>query len=386
MKARYCPQLAVLKTPAGILARLSQSNLAGLLAPHAEFLASIDLSPECLAAEAGLEDLRARLLGGTQPLPADLAEKLDWLEALSNSEGIRRLEDGHTTLVERLRDPSDSAEDLAVKVVLAAPEVASHECFRQAGQRPRVMTAYRVRRGSPLLEATSERIERLRCLLSTWFGANGRSRCCLVRGLTVGSGLQLTVSHGEPVRTINVIDDAEAAIHARRLRYERQDELVFHAATAEWQVSGFGHRIQECYRLALGEVFHGDRHALSRSSRYSLEPLRDGPEVLAPNFHGAIQYAELAMLRVQSGRTATTFEGPGTFAEVSGIAPRIGAATLVAARLNLKVSGRRRLLPITICPSEDKVSGIHSHPAIEPWLVEKGFSRIAHDEELLVSA
>ena len=54
-------------------------------------------------------------------------------------------------------------------------------------------------------------------------------------------------------------------------------------------------------------------------------------------------------------------------------------ANLLEARIDLKLAGRRRLVPVVLNPVRDKVCGIHLDPAIEPWLAERGFSHAYHE-------
>lgn len=61
-------------------------------------------------------------------------------------------------------------------------------------------------------------------------------------------------------------------------------------------------------------------------------------------------------------------------------------ANLLEARIDLKLAGRRRLVPVVLNPVRDKVSGIHLDHAIEPWLAERGFSHADHETLFLESA
>jgi len=61
-------------------------------------------------------------------------------------------------------------------------------------------------------------------------------------------------------------------------------------------------------------------------------------------------------------------------------------AVFLEARIDLKIAGKRRLVPVVLNPLRDKISGPHLHEAIEPWLAERGFSNTAYETFVLESA
>jgi hypothetical protein len=61
-------------------------------------------------------------------------------------------------------------------------------------------------------------------------------------------------------------------------------------------------------------------------------------------------------------------------------------AVLLEARLDLKISSRRQMVPVILNPHRDKVCGLHLDNAIEPWLAQRGFSNQSHETFFLESA
>ncbi|MEI8313604.1 MAG: hypothetical protein WCH98_22885, partial [Verrucomicrobiota bacterium] len=175
---------------------------------------------------------------------------------------------------------------------------------------------------------------------------------------------------------------------SRLLRPERVDVAHFRHLTGEWQISGIGAQLQELYRQAFGVAFHGSANALVHSKRYSLEPLRDGPSCLKCDINSRIQVAELVSLKIAlpSGNHIT-IGGGDAFKGILEMNPMLlHTAILLEAKINLKISNRRRLAQVVLNPLCDKVSGIHLDDAIEPWLKARHFANDSHEGFVLESA
>jgi hypothetical protein len=61
-------------------------------------------------------------------------------------------------------------------------------------------------------------------------------------------------------------------------------------------------------------------------------------------------------------------------------------AAFIEARIDLKLAHRRSLVPLTLNPRDDKVSGVHLDDAIETWLIERHFAHSSHESFVLESA
>lgn len=259
--------------------------------------------------------------------------------------------DGYEALVKRLRDNTDSDEDLAVKILIHAPEIAWREFDRQALQAKRSLVSFSSNPAFKFLPPNSQRVAQLESLLGPWFEEDGNPS-------------------------------------SKILRPERVDVAHYRHLTGEWQISGIGRRIQDLYRQAFGTVFHASPHALVHSKRYSLEPLREGPSILKCDPAARVQHASLAALKVElpSGNQVLVTRGD-IFQGLAEMNPLlIRAAVLLEARLDLKIAARRQPVPVILNPLRDKICGLHLDPAIEPWLAERGFSNQRHETFFLESA
>jgi hypothetical protein len=284
-------------------------------------------------------------------------------------------------------EPDDSAEDLAVKILLHAPDVAWREFDRRVLQVRRSLVSFSQNPSLKFLTPDDQRIAQLENLMSPWFLKNARSGNCRVHVRQERGGAAFVIRHGDLLKRIGVYDE-DGRSSSKILRPERVDVAHFRHATGEWQISGIGGRLQELYRQAFGTVFHGSPNALAHSKRYSLNPLREGPSILVCDPNSQIPFAELVALKVElPGGQQVFFSRGNIFNALSALnASLLKGAVFLEARIDLKIAGKRRLVPVVLNPLRDKISGPHLHEAIEPWLAERGFSNITHETFLLESA
>jgi len=371
-----------------ILTRLKRENLHSFLGPFHLYFHQRGVPLDALRdPEDPLEELCAVLASPTESTPAELVERLELLDLIAHSESALHFEDGYNALVASLRNEGDSIEDLAAKIIVTAPDVAWREFDRQALAKPRVLTSYRVQQGLPLLQMTPERMNELRDRLSPWFSENARSAACQIHPRVDDDGVSFVIRHGDLLRRINVLEE-DGSSSSRILRPECQDVAYYRTATHEWQISGVGHQLQELYRKALGAVLHGSEFAMARSDRYSLEPLRDGEIALKTDFHGHVQFVELTMLKIElPNGCRLTIDRGRVFESIISINPFIlRTAPLLEAVLNFKISGRKKQIAVKLTPGNDRVTGIQFDPAIEAWLVERGFSTEIDESFIRASA
>lgn len=359
-----------------VLSRLKRASIITLLEPYADYFAARGAPLDRIRDEA--EPLDAVVSVITSPVdstPPELVERLELLDLISHPQSAIHFEDGYAALVAEHREEDDSPDDLSVKLLVHAPDVAWREFDRRVLQARRSLVAFRVRPGLRFLPPDEQRTARFRELVVPWFRDNARSGICHLHAREEPGGVSFVIRHGDLLKRIGVYDEAGNAA-SRILRPERVDVAHYRHATGEWQISGIGARLQETYRQAFGAAFHGAAKALVHSQRYSLEPLREGAAALACDPRATVQFAELVHLRVElPGGSQVTIGRGDVFEALRDLHPQLlQTAVLLEARIDLKLSGRRRLAPVVLNPLRDKVSGTHVHDAIEPWLAERGFA------------
>ena len=372
----------------GVLSGLKRTSILMLLSPYADYFAARGAPLDEIGDDsASRSDVVSVITSPVESTPADLVERLELIDLISGTQSAINFEDGYQQLVEKLREDGDSTDDLAVKILIHAPDVAWREFDRQAIQAPRSLVALGVRPGLKFRLPNARRIEHFRELVIPWFKANDRSGICHVHVREESNGVSFVIRHGDPLRRIGVYEE-DGKPGSRLLRPERVDVAHYRHLAGEWQISGIGVRLQELYRQAFGTAFHGSANALVHSKRYSLEPLRDGPSCLKCDINSRIQVADLVSLKIElpSGNHVT-IGGGDAFKGILEMNPMLlQTATLLEARINLKIAHRRRLAPVVLNPLCDKVSGIHLDDAIEPWLKARHFANDSHEGFVLESA
>ncbi len=370
---------------AGVLNEMKPSSIAALLSPYAEYFLSRGVEIRQVA-EPGFDFniLAAVLAHCVEETPPKLVENLDLLDLISGTQSTLNFETESHEITQRLLEADDSPADLAVKILLQAPDVALREFNRQSLNARRSMVSLRIKPGLPTFPVTRELVEKLKAEVVPWFRDNARSEACIVHHMEVGTGDSFVVKHGELLKRMSIFDAAgneDSCI----VRPGKVDVAIFNRFTGEWQISGIGVKLQELYRQAFGKVFHGTKDALTYSKRYSLEPLRDGPDALKCDLSATVQFAELKSLKLELPSGQPILIGkPPVFEALEHFVPGILAdAPLLEATLSLKLVNRRSRVLVRICPERDIIHGDNADPAIDAWLVEHGF---ANDESRLLAS
>lgn len=152
--------------------------------------------------------------------PADLVERLELLNLISDPQSGINFKDDYQALVKRLRGPDDSDEDLAVNILIHAPEIAWREFDRQALQAKRSLVAFSHNHSRKFLPPTPQRIAHLQNLLGPWFEENARSGICHVHVREEPSGTSFVIRHGDLLKRIGVFGD-DGSSYSKILRPER---------------------------------------------------------------------------------------------------------------------------------------------------------------------
>lgn len=371
---------------AGVLKDMKPATLNALLSPHAGYFRTREISIEQVAEpDFDFAALAAVLALSTEQTPPELVEHLDLLDLISDSQSSLNFETEYHQIVQRLREPDDGPADVAVKILLRAPDIALREFNRQSLNADRSLVSFRLKPGMPVLPFTPDSIERLKSILMPWFKENARSPACTIHHLSEASGEAFVIRHGDTLKRVGVVD-GEGNRDSHIFRPEQLDVANFNRMTGEWQVSGRGAKLQGLYREALGAVFHGSLNALAHSNRYSLEPLRDGPSSLRCDIYSTVQFAELKSLKLEiPGGQQLTFNRAPVFEALEYTnAGLLSTAVLLEATIGFKLANRRSRVLVRICPERDTIFGNASDPAIDAWLIEHQFAN--DDVQLVASA
>ena len=372
---------------ADTLRSMNPQNLERLLFPFYAYFESRDLDLNGLIVGGfDFDRLAAILASARDNTPPRLIEQIDTLDLISNSQSLLNFETEYHDAVKLLHEEGDTEADLAVKLLLDYPDVASREYDRQALRADRSLVSFRVREGMNFLDIDKARLGRFKRTVSPWFEENARSGAGIVQHHEDADGHAFVIRHGDLLKRVGVLVDDDGTQDSIVIRPERVDVAHYHSSTGEWQVSGLGRKIQELYRIAFGKVFHGSANALVRSQRYALSPLLEGPESIQCDPSSTVQFAELQRISVMTpGGQRFIVEKGDVFEGLLALPGHIlQSSELREAVISLKLVNRSRRVRVRICPDRDVITGNHLDPAIDAWLLERGF---ANDEgKLLASA
>ena len=347
----------------GVLANMNRSSVRDLLSPFTRYFESRGVPLGAVEDENfDLTRLFEVLASPIESTPPELVERLELLDLIAETQSALNFETEFHDLVKRLRHDKDTTADLAVKILIHAPDIAWREFDRRALQKPRSLVSFRVAEELPFRGISEARIEEFRSIVAPWFDGNARSGVCRVHHRQEPGGIAFVIRHGDMLKRFDVLDE-EGNSASRILRPEAVDVAHFREMAGEWQVSGIGTKVQSLYREAFGLVFHGSRTALAPAQRYSLEPLREGPPVLACDLAGPVQWANLVSLKLElpGGQRVTidrrVFEG----LDALNVA-LLPTAGLLEACIDLKLAGRRSLVKLKISPERDTIQRPDRHP------------------------
>ena len=367
----------------GNLQRMKASTFRAFFEPHRDYLRSRGVQLPADIENYDFERLSFVMTNPDLGTPPGFVEELELLDLITGPQSVFQFERDYAEVVDRVREEDDSAADLAVKILRAAPEIAWREFDRRALQCERSFAAFVAAPELSVLDFTEARRAALESTLGAWFERNARTSWCLVRHHANDHGTSFIVCHGDMLNRVGVIEDGSPA--QKILRPERLDIVHFRSATRHWFISGVGSRLIEEYRQAFGMTLHGTPTALAPAHRFSLDPLARGPSCLECPTTGQINYARLKSVKVQAADGQRSDVSNGDLFGFTRSALRAGSK-LVEARIALKVSGRRRQVVVRISIERDSLTGAVDIPAVERWLVNAGFV-IPHDSgNILASA
>ncbi len=357
-----------------VLKKVKAEHLLALLAPHREYLASRGFAWPPTGQPIEYDQLADVLAVTNAATPPELVDQLHLVDLLADDQQTFDFESEYAALVRKLQKPDDSPADVALKILLDSPDVAWRAFDRHALKVKRSMASFLADEAKAFHEPTKERLKKLEVAMAPWFQDSNRSDVCRVHAMRDEEMWAFVIRHGDPIARIGIITEKGESSSAL-FRPERLDVAFFNPKTREWLISGGSRLLKEMYQEKLGAVLHGSKHALSRSDRYTLEPLHRGPEVLAESGVEAVRTAGLKEVTIvlPSGVEMSLKKGDVFAALVEQQRLVHGAAEVVQATFGLMLSHRRRWLHVTITPGSNSVSGAAGIGVVDAWLEDRGF-------------
>ena len=368
-----------------VLKKIKAENLLALLTPHRDYLAARGFAWPQTEKEALNVEKLANVLASPHPsTPPELVDSLELIDVLADEQQYFDFEGEHHALVAKLQAPQDSPGDIALKILMHSPEIAWRAFDKRAVRVKRTLASYLADESKTFREPTRERIKKLEAELAPWFESTNRSGTCRIHALREDGTFAFVIRHGDPVSRVGTITE-KGESSSVLFRPERLDVAFYNPQSREWLISGGSRLLKEKYQEKLGLVLHGSAQALTPSDRYTLEPLRNGPDLLIESGVEAVRTATLKEVTVilPDGVEMTLKKG-NVFAELMRqIAQHRDAIEIVEATFALLLSNKRRWLRVVVSPSRNTVSVTSSSSIVDAWLEDRGFVSHANAEVLV---
>ena len=323
----------------------------------------------------------AKVLTSPRPdTPPELVDNLELIDILADDQQLFEFEGDYHALVSELQEPEDTAADIALKILLYSPDVAWRAFDKRAVHVKRSLASFLASVDKPFREPNKMRLKKLEAEMSPWFESKNRSNACRVHAMQEDGSWAFIIRHGDPVSRVGTITD-QGESSSVLFRPERLDVAFFSLQTCEWLISG-SRTLKEMYQERFGEVLHGSHRALSPSNRYTLEPLRRGPDVLAESGIEGVRTAVLkeVTLLLPNG-VEMSLKKSDVFAELMRQNEQHqDAIEFVEAKFGILLSNRRRWVQVVVSPARNSVSC--SMSIVESWLEDRGFIIHANAEVL----
>lgn len=370
----------------GVLKKVQAANLLAFLGPYRDYLKRRGFAwPD---SEAALDcNALARVLAAPHPdMPPDLVDQLELVDLLGEEQQYLAFESDYSALVQKLQDPRDSAADIAMRILRHNPRIAWKAFDKRALTVHRALSSFLADEAKAFRPPTDERIAKIEAALAPLFDKTNRSSACRVNPMHEDGQWAFVIRHGEPVARIGTISETGES-GSLLFRPERLDVAYFNPEKREWLISGGSKVLKEMYREQFGAVFHGSRHALSPSDRYTLDPLRQGPAWL--NDHGmdglrAVMLKEIT-IQLPVGVNMKLTRGD-VFAELMRQRGIYGEGIeFVEATFALLLRHMKRILHVKVKPLRNVVSGAGGIGLVDEWLENRGFVLTDANTEILAN-
>ena len=367
-----------------VLKKVKPTYLLRLLKPYRPYLTDRGFKwPEPETAPIDFENLSTVLASAHPATPPDLVDNLELIDILSDEQQLFDFEGEHHALIAELQEPNDSPADIALKILLYSPEIAWRAFDKRAVKVNRSMSSFLVAEGRPFQEPTKERIRRLETEMAPWFEDKNRSNACRIHPVREEGGWALVIRHGDPISRIGTITE-KGESSSVLFRPERLDVAHYNLESREWLISGGSRLLKEMYQKKIGDILHGSDQALSPSNRYTLEPLRQGPDWLLESGVEEVRTAVLKEVTLQlPNGVVMSLKKADVFAELMRQREVFqDGIDFVEAKFAILLRNRRRWLPVVVSPVRNTVSVSSGKNIVDAWLEDRGFIIHANTEIL----
>jgi len=387
---RHLSDLAVLNSieTGNLLALLrpysSYFESRGVLLSEAKFAIAEQTLLDPLGVELGQDDLTVNRPGIAEVLhtpdentPPELVDALYLIDEMATSDGMERLlqaDDGN--------DPLDFGEeptpaDVAVRFFLGKPRLLERKHAEQFIPERRSFETFLSRVvQSVQVEIDSVVLERIEGVLSSWFVARKKGAFVRVVPHIRGEQTWFLVRHGDACRREGAL--CANLGHSVFYRPERCDIVIYDSAMSELRINAGTKGEKDLYRLVFGLRLLGDQdYFLKTAQKYTLEPLRDGPDSLACNdIHGLmwVKLTEIAWSWGGSPEHIESHKGDDVLSLLASQGKQIPRTRIVRGRFQFSSAGSRATRSATIqLPAVARYTRDSDGQLIDEFLRRRGF-------------
>lgn len=378
------------------LGKITPDRLNRLLLPHQTELERQGLVFDPEGRRSPDHARLIELLMDPDRLPEELLCSLYLIEEMANSDGM----DALIRAFENAGRSPPAGDDLSPAEVALEAWLTDHTLLErchaeQFVSRPRSFRSFLADDELPPLKAfTPELTDALECTLNDTFAKHKRGRSGRVFPFTKAEGATLLVRHGEPFRREESWENGESgSVAYRPLKYDvvrlvvRQRELRINAGS-KWE--------RELYAGAVAEHLFGTKPCFREVKRYTLEPLRKGPESLRYQDVPGLESVTLRAVQVGLGgnhRLRDRLDATDLFAALAEANMKIpGGRSILEAVFSFRLRGSVRSRTVKIqTPASASYTRDPGSELIETFLARRGFlvesdSAEESDDPFLVGA
>lgn len=331
------------------------------------------------------EALAGILVSPDESTPAELLDALYLVHESADEEAMQALLAANAAQPPGARvDFSDTAEltpaDVAVRMWLRAPRLLekTHEGQHLTDRRAFQYFASREAPRGAFVLPSPAKVDALERELGEWFFERKKGRegeKARVFPYRRQDGVWFLVRHGGVFRREGAIRDGESS--SVFFRPEEHDILVYNDVLGELRINARSKGERKLYREAFGHHLFGNRdHFPDTGRKYTLDPLREGPESIVCSDVEGMEWVRLVEVSYQLGALVRIEQADDLFSVLADsnrtIYPK---ARIVGARFRVKFRNSRAPRTVALrIPNVARFTRDEDGSLIEVWLDRRRFA------------
>lgn len=361
-----------------LLKKIKPEHLLRLLDPHRLFFKMKGLSlPADADSELDYLGLAGVLAQPDEEMNSDLVEALHLIGNFGGEEYYDDLLD--VAIREGLPvDPDATAPDLATQVYLHDPQILERKEREQLFQRRKTFESYRAANPDEVVQAEElpEDLTPLEQDLDRYFESKKRGIGCRIIRKDSNGEVRFLVQHGQACKREPSRKGAQST--CTFFRPEKTDVVIYDVAHNELRINAHNLPDLRQYRAFFGRHVFGDEEKFVYAEKYTLEPLKEGPNSLQCRGVPGIESVSLCEIEYGWGGAFDHVEHhrAGDIFKALMLRDRTidTEAHIRKAVFKIKLTGERKARTVTVrAGNKSGYNRGEEATLIENWLWERGF-------------